>query len=92
MCARRFAKLSPAIAKKVLKNSGMADESAIVQPPVAEREIKRKRRKRDRAEFISDSLLPHANLARVMRRALRPSTMLSNQAILATQVPKLSPY
>ena len=45
-----------------------------------------KGRKRDRASSVSDALLPHANLSRVMRRSLRPKTMLSNQAVLAAQV------
>lgn len=49
-------------------------------------EIEKKGRKRDRANSISDALLPHANISRVMRRSLRPKTMLSNQAVLAAQV------
>lgn len=51
-----------------------------------EMKTEKKGRKRDRANSIGDALLPHANIGRVMRRSLRPKTMLSNQAVLAAQV------
>jgi len=45
-----------------------------------------KKRKRDRAESAEEALLPHEPLARVMRRALKPTTMLERTAVRTVQV------
>jgi len=45
-----------------------------------------KKRKRDRAESAEEALLPHEPLARVMRRALKPNTMLERTAVQTVQV------
>lgn len=44
-----------------------------------------RKRKRDRAESAEDALVPHEPLARVMRRALKPSTTLERGAVRAVQ-------
>ena len=44
-----------------------------------------RKRKRDRAESAEDALMPHEPLARVMRRALKPSTTLERGAVRAVQ-------
>ena len=45
-----------------------------------------KKRRRDCAVEAADTLLPVANIGRVMQRALWQSTMLLNPSVLATQV------
>ena len=45
-----------------------------------------KKRKRDWAESGEDALVPHEPLARVMRRALKPSTNLERAAVKIMQV------
>ena len=44
------------------------------------------KRKRDKAETAQDALLPHEPLARVMRRALKPTTHLERAAVQTVQV------
>jgi histone H3/H4 len=43
------------------------------------------KRKRDKAESAEDALLPHEPLARVMRRALQPSTNIERTAVRTVQ-------
>ena len=44
-----------------------------------------RKRKRDRAESADDAMLPHEPLARVMRRALKPSTNIERAAVRTMQ-------
>lgn len=50
------------------------------------KEKEERKRKRDRAESADDALLPHEPLARVMRRALKPSTNLERAAVRTVQL------